>query len=106
MSSQDLPPQLLSAGEALPELIREMEKRVPYAAALLSRSDGLEVAVNDREQKVTQVPSSHGLVLTAWNGACFEEAATSNVGREHLVALARRFSEELPHDKGQVRPVP
>jgi len=95
MSPQDLPPQLLTPGEALPGLILEMEKRVPYAAALLSRSDGLEVTVNDREQKVTQVPSSHGLVLTAWNGAYFEETATSSLEREHLIVLARHFSDAV-----------
>jgi len=106
MSSQDLPPELLASGEVLPELILEMEKRVPYAAALLSRSDGLEVTVSDREQKVTQVPSSHGLVLTAWNGAYVEEAATSHLEREHLTVLARRFSQAVDVSPSAAPPDP
>jgi len=106
MSFQDLPPQLMAAGEALPELLSDMEERVPYAAALVSRNSGLQVTVNDREQKVTEIPSSQGLVLTAWNGAYFEEAASSDLEPDRMVDLARAFSQAIDVSSFSEPPTP
>ncbi len=89
MGLRDMPPELTGATETLPDLVLEMERTVPYAAALLARNSGLQVAVNDRVQNVTETPPSQGLVLTLWNGSFFEEVASSDLTREHMFSLAR-----------------
>ncbi len=95
MSWQNLSPELTSAGETLRELVSEMERKAPYAAALLARNGGLQVVVNDREQRVTETQPSQGLVLTVWNGAYFEEAASGDLSREDMFKLARHLVETV-----------
>jgi TldD protein len=95
MDLQKLPPGLSGAAGTLPELISEMERKVPYAAALLARSGGLEIVVNNREQRVTEIPLSQGFVLTAWNGAWFEEVAGTDLMPEHMLGLARQFADSV-----------
>jgi TldD protein len=84
-----LPPELSAANELLPALVLKMEKSVPYAAAALSRNGGLNITVSHREQQVTEVKPSQGLVLSAWNGTFFEERATSKVTPKAMLDLAQ-----------------
>ncbi len=95
MNWKHLPPELGEASQQLPALVAEMETRVPYAAALLARNDGLQISVSHREQQVSEIKPSQGLVLTAWNGAHFEETATSNVEKQNLDLLAREFAASV-----------
>ena len=95
MNPNGLPPELSAAGEHLPALVVEMEKRLPYAAASLTRNGGVLIVVSNREQKVTEVKPSQGLVLSAWNGAFFEETATSELTAKHMSALARGFAQNV-----------
>jgi len=91
MDWKHLPTELNEAADLLPELISAMERGVPYAAALLSRNEGLRVTVDHREQQVTEIEPHQGLVLTAWNGVYLEEAATANLASEHIRDLAADF---------------
>jgi TldD protein len=95
MNRSELPPELAAANEHLPALVLEMEKRVPYAAASLHRNGGLFITVSHREQQVTEVKPSQGLVLSAWNGAFFEEAASSDLTAKHMSALARQVAQSV-----------
>jgi TldD protein len=95
MNRNELPPELGAANEHLPALVLEMEKRVPYAAASLHRNGGLVITVSHREQQVTEVKPSQGLVLSAWNGAFFEEMATSDLSAKHMPALARGLAKSV-----------
>ncbi len=90
-----LPPELGEASEGLSTLVTAMETRVPYAAALLTRNSGLQIGVNHREQQVTEIRPSQGLVLTAWNGTYFEEAATAALTKKHMFDLAREFASTV-----------
>jgi TldD protein len=89
MNRNELPSELSAASEHLPKLVLEMEKSVPYAAASLSRNGGLVILVSHREQQVTEVKPSQGLVLSAWNGSFFEERASSDLTLEAMLELAR-----------------
>jgi TldD protein len=89
MNRNELPPELRAANEHLPALVLEMEKRVPYAAASLSRNGGLNIRVSHREQQVTEVKPSQGLVLSAWNGSFFEERASSELTPKAMFDLAQ-----------------
>jgi TldD protein len=99
MDRNRLPAELNEAHEALPSLVAEVETKLPYAAALLSRNSGLQIRITNREQQVTEVQPSQGLVLTGWNGAFFEEAATSDLRRQPMFELARQFARTV-----EVRP--
>jgi TldD protein len=95
MNWNHLPSELAQAHEQLPTVIAEMERRVPYGAALLARSGGLQINVTHREQQVTETQPSQGLVLTAWNGAYFEETATSDLSEESVYDLARALLDAV-----------
>jgi len=95
MDLKNLPPEWIHTGGTLPELISEMETKVPYAAALLARNSGVQIVVNHREQRVTEIPLSQGFVLTAWNGAWFEEVAGTDLTRERMLELARQFAKTV-----------
>jgi TldD protein len=95
MNRNGLPPELSAANEHLPGLVLEMEKRVPYAAASLARNGGLLITVSHREQQVTEIKPSQGLVLSAWNGAFFEELATSELTPRRMLAVARELAQAV-----------
>lgn len=87
-----VPAQLQEAYGRLPDLVKQTERRAPYAHTLLSRNSGLQVMVTDREQRISETEPSNGLVLSAWNGSYFEELATSDLGKASLDALAGSFA--------------
>ena len=108
MDWESLPPELSRANGHLPGLISTMERKVPYAAALLTRNGGLQIEVTHREQRVTEIEPSQGLVLTAWNGTYFEEAATANLSEQHMRDLASAFASDVDvtPSSGSIEPGP
>jgi len=86
-----LPTELEEMAGHLPEYVATLEKRAPYGAALLTRNSGLRVSVTNREQQVTEIDPSQGLVLTVWNGSYVQEAASAVLERE----AAQRLAEDL-----------
>jgi len=95
MVFKELPPEVSKVASRLPDVVLEMERTAPYAAASLAGSRGLRISVNDREQVVTEVPPSQGLVLSAWNGSFFEESATSEVTAQQAFQLARSLTSRM-----------
>ena len=95
MDWNHVPANLQEARQHLPDLIRQVERRAPYAHALISRNSGLQITVTDREQQVKEMEPSSGLVLSAWNGAYFDELATSDLSKASLDTLARDLSSGL-----------
>jgi len=108
MDEHELTPVLSAVGRYMPNLVAVLEERALYGTALVSHSSGLRVAVDDREQSVTEAPPSQGLVLSIWNGEYFEEAATGDLTPEHLLRTARQLADDVrPIDAGlAVQPGP
>jgi TldD protein len=100
MNFSEMPTELRGAGSVLPAVVAALEKRAPYASAVLERTGGMQIAVNNREQNVTEIPLSQGLVLSAWNGAWFEEAATSDLTPDHIVEVAQRLASSVQVSPG------
>lgn len=73
----------------LREVVDEMERGVPYAAALVSSVDGVRLNLRDGEQQAARSDPEHGVVLTALNGAFLEEVATDATDREGVQRAAR-----------------
>ncbi|UCC76121.1 MAG: hypothetical protein JSW37_11480, partial [Anaerolineales bacterium] len=95
MDLHKLPPELAASAEALPELVANMETHVPYGAALLARTGGLQVVVDHREQRVSEIPLSQGFVFTAWNGRWFEEVAGTELAARPMLALAQQLAKTV-----------
>ena len=108
MDWDSLPPELIEANGHLPGLISTMEHNVPYAAALLTRNGGLQIDVSHREQRATEIEPSQGIVLTAWNGTYFEEAATADLDEKHMRDLASAFASgvDVAPSSGSIEPGP
>jgi TldD protein len=94
----DIPPELAELRDFLPDLIREMERHVPYAAALVQKQSGHSITVHAREQHVEPVDPRVGVVLSAWTGHHMAELSTTQLDRDRLAAMARDFVTNLAID--------
>lgn len=75
----------------LSEIVADMERRVPYAAAMMRTRSGLQLNLRDAEQTVERQDPQEGIVLTASNGYGLEESATD----ETDAAAVRRLADAL-----------
>ncbi len=72
----------------LREVVAEMERSVPYAAALVRASEGLRLDLRDGGQTANRLDPSAGVVLTASNGHSLEETATDRTEPDAVRAAA------------------
>jgi len=72
----------------LREVVAEMERSVPYAAALMRASQGLRVDLRDGGQTANRLDPMAGVVLTASNGHALEETATDQTDPDAVRAAA------------------
>lgn len=75
----------------LSELVQEMEKTVPYAAALAMEVSGERITVQTKQQSADPVDPQRGVVFTVFTGRHFMESATHDLGEGAL----RRTAQEL-----------
>ncbi len=73
----------------LREVVAEMERSVPYAAALMRTSTGLRLDLRDGGQTANRLDPLAGVVLTASNGHSLEETATDHLEPDDVRAAAR-----------------
>lgn len=77
----------------LTHLVGEMEKTVPYAAALAQEIEGERLLVDTREARAEALERQSGVVLTVFTGRNFLEYALSGLGApgfgEHLARGAQ-----------------
>ena len=94
--SYDLPPQIEDLRGFLPELVAEAEKKVPYAAVLVTQSAGETVAKSSTDERTNPVPPQPGIRISAWDGATFHCVATSRVDdRAYLHRLTRELAASI-----------
>lgn len=77
----------------LQELIRDMEKRVPYASVLVLRRRGTSISIDDQTQEIDDESPSEGAVFTVFNGEWLEEASTSDLSADGLRAVAMSLAK-------------
>jgi TldD protein len=94
----DTPP-LGDLKPVLQEIVREMEKRVPYASVLVVRQGLKHLQVDDRSREIQDLFPSAGAVFTVWNGAWFEESATSELDPDRLRATGRELAAAVTRQK-------
>lgn len=76
------------------ELIKNLEKIVPYASVMHKKSTGTRVNVNKMQESVDPVNPSEGLVVTLWNGQQFYERAVNQWDWE---TLSGQLKEDARH---------
>lgn len=83
----------------LAELVRDLEKQVPYAAALYKKRSGTHINVNRMQETVEPEDPMEGLVFTLWNGQAFFEYSTNQwtwAGlKSTLNGMAKRANAEV-----------
>ncbi len=93
MTELHLPPAMAALRPRLGAIVAGMERSAPYAAAWLSERSGLAIRVDNREERIEELPRSAGAVLTAFDGATMRETAVAgfNPGEieREAAALAR-----------------
>lgn len=82
------PGELVGMKPFFAELVREMEKHVPYAAVYAENRQMTTMNIDNRSRNIGDGFPSRGAVLTVYNGAWFEEAATTDLSPEGLRAEA------------------
>lgn len=78
---------------ALQEIVADLEKTVPYAAALYKESAGLRINVNRMQESIEPADPARGLVFTLWNGQRFFEYAANRWEWTTLRAELKRLAE-------------
>lgn len=80
---------------ALRDLIDEAEKRVTYAAVTCYESDGLDIQVDRKDDRLTAPRANRGFVFTLFNGEFFQEFATDELELDRLVKFGRAAIAEV-----------
>jgi TldD protein len=86
----------------LQELVHEMEKRVPYASALVLRQRTTSISIDDQSQSIEEPHPSEGVVFTVFNGAWLEEASTSDLTPDRLRSVAMTLAKSVRPQSGDV----
>ena len=84
----------------LRELVGELEARFPYAAALLSSASGMRISDSGQEQQASETSPTQGIVFTVYDGATFNEYATSDLAPDALASAVRRWASGLRRRDG------
>jgi TldD protein len=82
------------------ELVGELEARFPYAAALLSGASGVRISASRQEQQASETSPAQGAVFTVYDGATFNEFATSEMAPEALASAVRQWASGLRRRDG------
>ncbi len=85
---------------AVQELVGELEARFPYAAALISGASGLRISDSGQEQQATETSPTQGVVFTIYDGATFNEYATSERAPDALARAVRQWASGLRRQDG------
>jgi TldD protein len=84
----------------LREVVADMERSVPYAAALVRSRRGLRLDLRDAEQSAARSDPQEGIVLTASNGYRLEEVSSDMTD----AVSVRRLAAELVERATAYRP--
>ncbi len=81
MTDIKLPAAMAELRPALGGIIAEGHEQAPYFSVLLSSKQGLQITVDNREERVTEQAPSAGTVLSAFDGVTVYERGVSGFGR-------------------------
>ncbi|HTB21407.1 MAG TPA: TldD/PmbA family protein [bacterium] len=77
----------------LAQLVTGMMKKVPYAAALAIKREGVRATVSSTQSSLAAEPPSVGVVFTAFNGGAFQEFSTNTLEPAALAKAAESLAD-------------
>ncbi len=89
MSELQLPPAMAALRPYLGEAVAGIETRAPYGAALLTARQGIQIVVDNREERVTETPRAAGTVVSVFDGLTMREQAVSGFDRSAVERAAQ-----------------
>ncbi len=106
MIELQLPPALAALRPHLGEVVTGIETRAPYGAALLTARQGIQITVDNREERVTETPRAAGTVLSAFDGLTMREQAVGSFDRSAVERAARELVSGASFANQSVDPGP
>ncbi len=78
----------------LADIVKLIEKQVPYAAGLGLKREGVRLSVSSTQEQVYPEPANLGVVLTVFNGETFFERASNQFDAKSLKEMALTLAKE------------
>ena len=92
MTDLKLPTAMAELRPALGGIAAEGQKQAPYFSILLSSKHGLQITVDNREERINERPPTAGTVLSAFDGQTTYERAVSGFDRNEIQRAARELA--------------
>src|SRR5512138_176689 len=93
MTDLKLPAAMAELRPALGTIVAQGQEQAPYFAILLSSKHGLQISVDDREERVVERPPTAGTVLSAFDGQTIYEQAVAGFDRQEVERSARELMQ-------------
>jgi hypothetical protein len=84
---------------ALADIVARGNEHAPYFSTLLSSKSGLQIVVDNREERITERPPTAGTVLSAYDGATLYERAVSGFGKAYVEKAANDLVQGIHFEK-------
>ncbi len=100
MAELTLPPRMEALRPTLGDVVADLEKRLPYAAVLLSSHQGLQFQFDSEDLRVTEDLPVAGAVITASDGATIHERAVGGLDPRSVNKAAKDLAATLTASPG------
>lgn len=99
MTGLKLPNAMADLRPSLAGIVARGNERAPsFSASLLSRS-GLQIVVDNREERISERPPTAGTVLSAYDGVTIYERAVSGFGKSEVEKAANELTQGISFQK-------
>lgn len=99
MTELNLPLAMSRLRPSLADIVAKGYESAPYFSALLSSKSGLQIIVDNREERIAERPPTAGTVLSAYDGATFYERAVSGFGKKDVEKEASKLADGTSFEK-------
>ncbi|HLO15229.1 MAG TPA: hypothetical protein VK206_10395, partial [Anaerolineales bacterium] len=99
MTDLKLPSAMAELRPVLGEIVTQGQERAPYFSILLSSKDGLQIEVDNREERVRERTPVAGTVLSAFDGQTTYERAVSGFDRNEVQQATRELVQSASFAK-------
>jgi len=88
MTELVLPDAMSDLRPSLAEIVARGDEKAPSFSVLLSSKSGLQIIVDNREERIAERPPTAGTVLSAYDGSTIYERAVSGYGKNDVEKAA------------------
>ena len=99
MTDLTLPAAMSELRPALADIVNQGQGNAPYFSALLSTKHGLQIRIDNREERVSELQPTAGTVLSAYDGATMYERAVSGFARQEIEDAVRSLVRDTSFER-------